>query len=81
MARVLNVSSAYNPRGGTIAKLRALMRSSIHKHYLYHPGYNKNKDNILRELPYYSTIGVNWWLPQPQQICSLKKKKSNHQRI
>ena len=58
MTRVLNVSSAYNPKGGTIAKLRALMRSSIHKHYLYHPGYNKNKDNILRELPYYSTIGV-----------------------
>lgn len=58
MARVLNISTGFNPTGGTPAKLRALMKASTHEHYIYHPGYNDNKEGIMRELPFYSAIGV-----------------------
>lgn len=58
MARILNVITAINPTGGTPTKLRALMKASKHEHYLYHPGYDSLKEDIARELPYYSTIGV-----------------------
>lgn len=44
--------------GGTIAKLRALMKTSRHRHYLYHPGYDDNRTEIEREMPYYASIGV-----------------------
>ena len=58
MARILNVITAYNPYGGTQAKLRALMKASKHEHYLYHPGYDSDKDAIYKELPFFQTIGV-----------------------
>lgn len=44
--------------GGTIAKLRALMKSSRHNHYLYHPGYDDNRAEIESEIPFYASIGV-----------------------
>lgn len=58
MARILNVISAVTPMGGTIAKLRALMKASRHQHYLYHPGYEENRQEIEHEMPYYASIGV-----------------------
>lgn len=58
MARILNVITAVSPIGGTITKLRALMKSSRHEHYLYHPGYNSNKDTIAQEIQFYKKIGV-----------------------
>lgn len=58
MARILNVISAVTPMGGTIAKLRALMKSSRHQHYLYHPGYDGNRTEIENEMPYYASIGI-----------------------
>ena len=58
MARILNVISAVTPMGGTITKLRALMKSSRHQHYLYHPGYDDNRTEIENEMPYYASIGV-----------------------
>lgn len=58
MARILNVITGYNPNSGTPTKLRALMKASKHKHFIYHPGYDSDKEGIARELPYYSTIGV-----------------------
>lgn len=58
MARILNVISAVTPMGGTVTKLRALMKSSRHQHYLYHPGYTENQLEIESELPYYASIGV-----------------------
>lgn len=54
----MNVISAVTPMGGTIAKLRALMQASRHKHYLYHPGYEGNRREIELEMPYYASIGV-----------------------
>lgn len=58
MARILNVISAVTPMGGTVTKLRALMKSSRHEHYLYHPGYEANRREIEEEIPYYSSINV-----------------------
>lgn len=58
MARILNVISAVTPMGGTIAKLRVLMKSSRHEHFLYHPGYEENRREIEQEIPYYSSINV-----------------------
>lgn len=58
MARILNVISAVTPMGGTIAKLRALMKASRHEHFLYHPGYEENCADIEREMPWYSSHNV-----------------------
>lgn len=58
MARILNVTSAVTPMGGTITKLRALMKSSRHQHFLYHPGYEENRREIEKEIPYYDSIHV-----------------------
>lgn len=58
MARILNVISAVTPMGGTITKLRALMKASRHQHYLYHPGYEENRREIEQEMPYYLSINV-----------------------
>ena len=58
MARILNVISAVTPMGGTVTKLRALMKASRHQHYLYHPGYDDNRLEIEAEIPYYASIGV-----------------------
>ena len=58
MARILNVITAVSRMGGTNTKLRALMKGSKHKHYLYHPGYTSNKEIIEKEIPFFDTIGV-----------------------
>ena len=58
MARILNVISAVTPMGGTITKLRALMKSSRHRHFLYHPGYEENRQEIEMEMAYYESIHV-----------------------
>lgn len=55
MANILNVISAITPIGGTITKLRVLMtQSTKHKHYLYHPGFKNNEQDIKRELNWYN---------------------------
>ena len=58
MAKILNVISAVTPMGGTVAKLRSLMKTSRHQHFLYHPGYDSNRSEIENEILYYTSIGV-----------------------
>lgn len=58
MANILNVISALTPYGGTITKLRALMKNSIHQHFLYHPVYDSEKNIVEKEIRFYETINV-----------------------
>ncbi len=54
MAKILNVISAVSPMGGTITKLRVLMtQSKKHQHFLYHPGFKSNEQNIKKEIEWY----------------------------
>lgn len=59
MANILNVISASSPMGGTIVKLRILMKKSEeHTHYLYHPGYDSTKDNIMENIKWCEENGI-----------------------
>lgn len=59
MANILNVISAVTPMGGTITKLRELMTlSKKHRHFLYHPGFKFNEQEIKKELEWYKGRGI-----------------------
>lgn len=58
MANILNVITAVTPMGGTITKLRAIMKNSRHHHFLYHPGYDENRTEIEQEISFYASIGI-----------------------
>ena len=58
MAKILTVSTAITTHGGTITKIRALMKSSVHEHFIYHPGYEKNRETIEEEIKFYESINV-----------------------
>lgn len=59
MANILNVISALSPFGGTITKLRVLMtQSTQHKHFLYHPGFKFNEQDIKEQIKWYKQHNI-----------------------
>lgn len=60
MAKILDIISAVTPMGGTITKLRVLMtKSTKHQHFLYHPGFKSNEEDIKRETGWYIEHGIH----------------------
>lgn len=59
MANILNVISATSAYGGTITKLRILIKKSKHNHLVYHPGFESNRNSIIEQINWCKTNNIS----------------------